>query len=177
MKNRVELIHRAIAIIAQPFLKILTKNQMSKLKKGLKAPDFEGFDQAGNKIKLSDFKGQKVIIYFYPKDDTPGCTAQACNLRDNYDELKKQGYVVLGISRDTMRKHQQFINKYELPFSLIADTDLALNKLYDVWGEKMMFGRKYMGTNRTTFIIDEKGMIEKVIDEVDTENHSQQILG
>ena len=106
MKNRVELIHRAIAIIAQPFLKILTKNQMSKLKKGLKAPDFEGFDQAGNKIKLSDFKGQKVIIYFYPKDDTPGCTAQACNLRDNYDELKKQGYVVLGISRDTMRKHQ-----------------------------------------------------------------------
>ncbi|MFM2226208.1 MAG: hypothetical protein RJA07_2410 [Bacteroidota bacterium] len=176
MKSGIELVHRAIAKIGEPLLKIFITNQMTKLKVGKAAPDFSSTDQHGKPIKLSDFKGRKVVLYFYPKDNTPGCTAQACNLRDNYDALQKRGYTILGVSRDTAKSHERFIKQFELPFSLVVDTDLKINKLFDVWGEKMMFGRKYLGTIRTTFVIDEKGIIEEIIGDVDTENHSQQIL-
>lgn len=176
MKNGAELLHRIIARIAEPVLKIFIKSQMTKLKVGKPAPDFSSTDQHGKSLKLSDFKGKKVILYFYPKDDTPGCTAQACNLRDNYEALQSNGYTVLGVSRDTAKSHDRFIKKYELPFSLVVDTDLKINRLFDVWGEKMMFGRKYLGTIRTTFMIDEKGIIEEIISDIDTENHTAQIL-
>jgi peroxiredoxin Q/BCP len=149
---------------------------MTKLKVGKIAPEFSSTDQNGKPIKLSDFKGKKVVLYFYPKDNTPGCTEQACNLKDNYEALQEKGYVVLGVSRDTAKSHQRFIKQNELPFSLVVDTDLKINRTYDVWGEKMMFGRKYLGTIRTTFLIDENGIIEKIINDVDTENHSTQIL-
>jgi thioredoxin-dependent peroxiredoxin len=147
-----------------------------KLKPGDKAPEFSGKDQDGKTVKLSGFKGKKLILYFYPKDDTPACTVQACNLRDNHTALKKKGYKVIGISSDTERKHRKFIEKYSLPFPLIADVDKAIHDLYGVWGEKMLFGRKYMGTLRTTFVIDENGIIEKVIDKVDTKEHTSQIV-
>jgi peroxiredoxin Q/BCP len=147
-----------------------------KLKPGDKAPEFIGKDQNGKTIKLSDFKGKKLVLYFYPKDNTPGCTAQACDLRDNFTELKKSGYEVLGVSADDEKSHQKFIKKYSLPFSLIADTEKTINELYDVWHEKQMFGRKYMGTVRTTFVIDETGIIEEIIEKVKTEEHTSQIL-
>lgn len=147
-----------------------------KLQPGDKAPDFQGKDQNGNTIRLSDLKGKKIILYFYPKDDTPGCTAQACNLRDNYQQLLKARYEVLGVSSDDETSHRKFIKKYSLPFPLIADTDKKIHELYDVWKEKTMFGRKYMGTIRTTFVIDEKGMIEEIIEKVNTEAHTGQIL-
>ena len=143
---------------------------------GDKAPDFKGRDQKGDEIKLSDFKGKKVVLYFYPKDDTPGCTAQACNLRDNYKALLKANYVVLGVSADDEKSHRKFIDKFNLPFSLIADTDKTINELYGVWREKSMFGKNYMGTVRTTFVIDEKGKIEDIIEKVNTEEHTSQIL-
>jgi peroxiredoxin Q/BCP len=149
---------------------------MTKLKVGKLAPEFLSTDQNGKPIKLSDFRGRKVILYFYPKDNTPGCTEQACNLKDNYEALQNKGYVILGVSRDTAKSHQRFIKQHELPFSLVVDTDLKINRTFDVWGEKMMFGRKYLGTIRTTFLIDEKGIIEKIISDVDTENHTHQIL-
>ena len=147
-----------------------------ELQVGDKAPDFEGKDQNGNTIKLSDFKGKKVVIYFYPKDNTPGCTAQACNLRDNYPQLQEAGYEVLGISTDTEASHQKFIEKQQLPFTLIADVDKAIHEKYDVWKEKSMYGRKYMGTLRTTFIIDEQGNIEEIISKVKTNDHTKQII-
>ena len=140
------------------------------------APDFEVKNQHGEPVKLSDFRGQKVVLYIYPKDDTPGCTAQACNLRDNYSELLKQGYQVLGVSVDTEKKHQKFITKYELPFPLLADTEHEIVDKYGVWQEKSMFGRKYMGIMRYTFVIDEEGKIEDIITKVDTKNHAAQIL-
>ena len=140
------------------------------------APDFEVKNQHGEPVKLSDFRGQKVVLYFYPKDDTPGCTAQACNLRDNYSELLKQGYQVLGVSVDNEKKHQKFITKYELPFPLLADTEHEIVEKYGVWQEKSMFGRKYMGIMRYTFVIDEEGKIEDIITKVDTKNHADQIL-
>jgi thioredoxin-dependent peroxiredoxin len=140
------------------------------------APDFTSKDQNGNEIKLSDFRGKKVVLYFYPKDDTPGCTAQACSLRDNYEALLKQGYVVLGVSVDDEKKHRKFIEKYDLPFPLLADTDHSVVEAYDVWQEKSMYGRKYMGTMRYTFIIDENGKIEEIITKVDTKKHADQIL-
>lgn len=143
---------------------------------GDKAPDFEGRDQHGNTIKLSDLQGKKVILYFYPKDDTPGCTAQACNLRDNYSQLKQEGYEVIGISTDSEKSHQNFISKYELPFTLLADTDKQIVEQYGVWQEKSMYGRKYMGTMRYTFVIDEKGFIQDIITKVKTADHTQQIL-
>lgn len=146
------------------------------LKEGDKAPVFEGVDQDGNKVKLTDYKGQKVILYFYPKDDTPGCTATSCDLRDNYEDLQKGGYEVIGVSSDSEKSHQKFIKKYSLPFTLIADTDKAVHHLYGTWGEKQMFGRKYMGTLRTTFVIDESGNIETVIRKVDTKEHTNQII-
>ncbi len=149
---------------------------MITLKAGDAAPQFESIDQNGNPIKLSDYKGKKVVLYFYPKDNTPGCTAESCNLRDNYDQLIKQGYEVLGVSPDNEKSHQKFIEKHSLQFPLIADTDKAVHELFGTWGEKSMYGRKYMGTIRTTFIIDENGKIEEVIEKVKTKDHTAQIL-
>lgn len=146
------------------------------LEVGKKAPDFEVKDQNGNMVKLSDFKGKKVVLYFYPKDNTPGCTAQACNLRDNYEALEKAGYVILGVSSDSEKSHQKFIEKQNLPFTLLADEDLKVHEAYGTWVEKSMYGRKYMGTARTTFIIDENGILSEIIEKVNTKEHSNQIL-
>ena len=143
---------------------------------GMPAPSFEAKDQNGNTIKLSDFKGKKVVLYFYPKDATPGCTAQACNLRDNYEALQKAGFIVLGVSSDSEKSHLKFIEKQNLPFPLIADENLKVHEAYGTWVEKSMYGRKYMGTARTTFVIDEEGKIAEVIEKVDTKNHTAQIL-
>ncbi len=147
-----------------------------ELKVGDKAPLFEGVDQNGNPVKLEDYQGKKVILYFYPKDDTKGCTAQACNLRDNYDVIQKDGYEVIGVSKDNEKSHTKFINKYELPFTLVADTDTSINQLYGVWKEKKMYGKTYMGTARTTFVIDEAGVITEIITKVKTADHTNQIL-
>lgn len=149
---------------------------MASLKEGDKAPIFKGINQNGELVSLSDLKGKKVILYFYPKDDTPGCTAEACNLRDNYDILLKQGFEIIGVSTDNEKSHKKFITKYELPFTLIADTDKKIVEQYGVWVEKSMYGKTYMGTARYTFIIDEKGIIKKIFEKVDTKNHTQQIL-
>ena len=146
------------------------------LKIGDKVPDFEAKDQNGNTVKLSDLRGKKVVLYFYPKDDTPGCTAESCNLRDNYSELKKQGYEVLGISSDDEKSHQKFIKKYDLPFNLLADTDKKVHEIFGTWGEKSMYGRKYMGTIRKTFVIDEEGKIADIIEKVNTADHTAQVL-
>ncbi len=146
------------------------------LKVGDKAPAFTANDQDGKPVKLSDLKGKKVVLYFYPKDMTPGCTAEACNLRDNYKLLLKQGYEVLGVSTDSEKLHRKFIEKENLPFSLLSDPDKKLHDLYGTWGEKSMYGRKYMGTLRMTFVINEQGIIEEIIEKVDTKNHTDQIL-
>ena len=130
---------------------------------GDKAPDFAIPDQDGIAHKLSDYFGRKLVIYFYPKDDTPGCTAQACNLRDNYYDLRQKGYEVIGVSVDSEKSHQKFIQKFELPFTLLSDTEKKMVEAYGVWQEKSMYGRKYMGTMRYTFIIDEKGIIQDII--------------
>lgn len=145
---------------------------------GDKAPEVLGFNERGEEIRLSQYAGKKIVLYFYPKDMTSGCTAQACNLRDNYADLKNAGYEVIGVSINDARSHQKFIEKNELPFTLIADTDLQLVQKFGVWGEKSMYGRKYMGTFRTTFIINEEGVIERIISpkEVKTKEHAQQIL-
>ncbi|MBI2967042.1 MAG: thioredoxin-dependent thiol peroxidase [Bacteroidetes bacterium] len=145
-------------------------------KTGIKAPDFTFTGSHGRQVTLSSLKGKKVILYFYPKDDTPGCTAEACNLRDNYSALKMQGFEVLGVSTDNSRSHEKFTGKYNLPFTLVPDPDKTIVNSYGVWGKKKFMGREYMGTLRTTFIIDENGIIEKVIDTVDTKNHTEQIL-
>jgi len=147
-----------------------------KLEAGQKAPQFEAKNEKGELVKLSDYLGKKVVLYFYPKDATPGCTAQACDLRDNYDALLKAGYVVLGVSSDDEKSHKKFIEKQSLPFPLLADTDLKVHEAYGTWVEKSMYGRKYMGTARTTFVIDEKGEIAEIIEKVDTKNHTAQIL-
>jgi len=146
------------------------------LQVGDKAPAFEGIDQDENPIKLSDFQGKKLALYFYPKDNTPGCTAQACNVRDNYDALLNAGYAIVGISSDSAKKHQNFIKKYELPFPLIADEDKTIHEQFGTWVKKQMYGREYMGTARTTFIIDENGVIEDIIGKVKTKEHTAQIL-
>lgn len=146
------------------------------LEVGQMAPDFEAKNEKGELIRLSSLRGKKVVLYFYPKDSTPGCTAQSCNLRDNYDALLKAGYVVLGVSSDSEKSHQKFIEKQSLPFSLIADTDLKVHEAYGTWAEKSMYGRTYMGTVRTTFVIDEQGKIAEVINKVDTKEHTAQIL-
>lgn len=145
---------------------------------GDKAPEVLGFNERGEEIRLSQYAGKKIVLYFYPKDMTSGCTAQACNLRDNYADLKNAGYEVIGVSINDALSHQKFIEKNELPFTLIADTDLQLVQKFGVWGEKSMYGRKYMGTFRTTFIINEEGVIERIISpkEVKTKEHAQQIL-
>lgn len=148
------------------------------LQTGDKAPEILGKNQDGKEIKLSDYKGKKLVLYFYPKDSTPGCTAHACSLRDNYSELKKAGYEVIGVSADTEKSHLKFIEKQQLPFDLIADTETTLSELFGTWGEKSMYGRKYMGMFRTTFIINEEGIIERIISpkEVNTKTHAQQII-
>jgi peroxiredoxin Q/BCP len=149
---------------------------MIELTEGQKAPDFKAKDQNGNNISLSDFSGKDVILYFYPKDDTPGCTAEACSFRDNYQSLLKDGFEVLGVSIDNEKSHQKFITKYDLPFPLIADTEKEIVEAYGVWVEKSMYGKKYMGVARKTFIIDKNGIIRKIIDKVDTKNSSEQVL-
>jgi peroxiredoxin Q/BCP len=149
---------------------------MSKLKEGDVAPDFSAKDQYGNEITLSSVKGKKVILYFYPKDDTPGSTAEACNLRDNHQELIDMGFAVLGVSPDSVGSHEKFMNKYSLPFSLLADEDKKILQAYGAWGEKKMYGKSYMGVLRTTFVLSETGRIEKIIEKVDTKDHTRQIL-
>ena len=146
------------------------------LETGMKAPGFTLQDKDGRNVSLSDFAGKKVILYFYPKDNTSGCTAEACSLNDNYDTLTAQGYEVVGISPDSAGSHQKFIAKYNLAFNLIADTEKKILEDYGVWAEKSMYGRKYMGVLRTTFIIDEQGIIERVITKVNTKNAAEQIL-
>jgi len=149
---------------------------MAYLNKGDNAPDFTVETTNGNNLNLSDFKGKKVVLYFYPKDDTPGCTAEACNLRDNYGELTKRGFEVIGVSPDDINSHSKFTSKYKLPFRLVADPDKTILKKYGVWGLKKMYGKEYEGVVRTTYIIDEQGKIEKVIPKVDTKDHTEQIL-
>ncbi|MFA5246159.1 MAG: thioredoxin-dependent thiol peroxidase [Pedobacter sp.] len=149
---------------------------MTELKEGQKAPDFIANDQNGNSISLSNFAGKDIILYFYPKDDTPGCTAEACSFRDNYQSLLQQGFVVLGVSTDDEKSHLKFISKHNLPFPLIADTDKKIVEAYGVWVEKNMYGKKYMGIARKTFIIGKDGNIRKIIDKVDTKNSSAQVL-
>ena len=146
------------------------------LKIGNKAPDFESINQNGDKVKLSDFIGKKVVLYFYPRDNTPGCTAQACNLKDNYNTLQQNGYTILGISKDSPKSHQKFINKFDLPFDLIADEDQSVHMKYGTWIKKSMYGKNYMGTARWTFLIDEKRNIENIIQKVKTKEHTSQIL-
>jgi peroxiredoxin Q/BCP len=147
-----------------------------KLKEGDKAPHFEAIDQQGNKLSLKDFEGSKVILYFYPKDNTPGCTAEACNLRDNYDDLLEKGFKVIGISADSQKSHQKFTEKFRLPFPLIPDTEKEIINAYGVWGPKKFMGREYEGILRTTFVISEKGDIEKIIRKVKTKDHYDQVL-
>ena len=147
-----------------------------KLEIGNKAPDFKGLIQNGETVSLSDYKGKKLILFFYPKDNTPGCTAEACNLRDNYELLREKGFELLGVSPDTEVKHQNFINKQNLPMNLLADTEKVVLEAYGVWGEKKLYGRTYMGVVRSTFIIDENGNIEKIFPKVKTKLHTEQIL-
>ncbi len=146
------------------------------LKEGDKAPDFNAKDQDGNDVKLADFKGQRVVLYFYPKDDTPGCTKEACSFRDADDVYKSKNIRVLGVSTDNEKSHQKFISKFQLPFDLLADTDKQIVEAYGVWGEKSMYGRKYMGTFRKTFLIDGDGKIVKIFDKVDVSAHADEVL-
>ena len=149
---------------------------MTSLNVGDKAPNFVALDESSQSISLTDFLGKKVILYFYPKDMTPGCTAESCNLGENYKLLQEKGFIVLGVSPDSSKSHQKFIDKYNLPFSLIADEDKAVIKAFGVWGPKKFMGKEYDGVHRTTFIIDEDGVIEKVFSKVKTKDHTNQIL-
>lgn len=149
---------------------------MTHLIEGKKAPIFKGKDQNGKPVSLVDYKGKKVILFFYPEDDTPTCTIQACNLRDNFGLLKKNGFVVLGVSPDEEKKHKKFEAKYDLPFTLIADVDHAIIDKYGVWGEKQLYGRNYMGLHRTTFLIDEKGVIRKIFTRPKNKQHAEEIV-
>ncbi|MEX2485183.1 MAG: thioredoxin-dependent thiol peroxidase [Brumimicrobium sp.] len=149
---------------------------MMHLEKGDKAPQFKGKDQDGKTISLSDYEGQKLVVYFYPKDMTPGCTTQACNLKDNYDALKKENIAILGVSADDEKKHQKFIAKHDLPFPLLADTDKEVIKAFGVWGNKKFMGKEYDGIHRTTFLINEKGEIHDIIKKPKTKAHAEEIL-
>ncbi|MEM6358796.1 MAG: thioredoxin-dependent thiol peroxidase [Bacteroidota bacterium] len=140
------------------------------------APDFEVNDQNGNPVQLSNYKGKKVVLYFYPKDNTPGCTAESCNLRDNYERFQAEGYEILGVSTDSEKSHKKFIEKQNLPFSLLADTEKQIHEKYGAWVEKSMYGRQYMGTARKTYVIDEEGKIKDIIEKVKTKDHTAQIL-
>lgn len=146
------------------------------LTEGNKAPAFKGKDQNGNTVSLADYKGKKVVLYFYPQDDTPTCTVQACNLRDNFAALTANGFTVIGISPDEEKKHKKFENKYQLPFTLIADPKHTIIEKYGVWGEKQLYGRKYMGLHRTTFLIDEKGIVKKIFLKPRSKQHTEEIL-
>lgn len=149
---------------------------MAYLKEGTKAPDFVAKNQDGQEVRLADFNGKKVILFFYPKDNTPGCTAEACNMRDNYSTWLEKGFEVIGISPDNEKSHQNFINKYTLPYTLIADTEKEILKKYGAWGLKKMYGKEYEGVLRTTYIIDENGYVLKVLNKVKTKDHTNQIL-
>ena len=149
---------------------------MTHLKPGDKAPNFKALNEKGETVSLADFKGKKLILFFYPKDNTPTCTVENCNLRDHYKELQDAGYAVLGVSNDSEKKHINFITKHDLPFSLLADTDRKVTEAYGIWGPKKFMGREFDGLHRTTFIIDEKGKIERVIDKVKSKMHAAQIL-
>ncbi|HKJ43100.1 MAG TPA: thioredoxin-dependent thiol peroxidase [Sunxiuqinia sp.] len=149
---------------------------MALLKKGDKAPDFKGLNQNNELISLSDFEGKKVILYFYPKDNTPGCTAESCNLSDNYDAWIDKGYEVVGVSPDSVASHKKFADKFGFKFNLIADTEKEILQAYGAWGEKNMYGRKYMGVLRTTYVINEEGVIEEVFEKVATKDHTNQII-
>ena len=151
-------------------------NTKRMLQIGTPAPYFEGLNENGDLMRLTDYAGKKLVLYFYPKDSTPGCTAEACDLRDNYERFIALGYEVLGVSRDSAASHQRFIAKYELPFHLIADTDLTILKAYEAWGKKKMYGKETEGTLRTTYVIDENGVIVDAIGKVDTKNHTEQVL-
>lgn len=146
------------------------------LKEGDKAPAFSAKDQNGNKVSLADFKGKKVVLYFYPEDDTPTCTIQACNLRDNYSLLKKEGFEVVGVSPDDEKKHKKFEQKFSLPFTLVADPSRKIVEKYGVWGEKQMFGNHYMGVHRTTFVLDEKGVIRLIFSRPKNKSHAEEIV-
>jgi peroxiredoxin Q/BCP len=149
---------------------------MKKLEVGDKAPAFNSINEKGEKVSLADYKEKKLVLYFYPKDSTPGCTAEACDLRDNYHVFQAQGYEILGVSPDTEKSHLKFITKYELPFSLLVDLEHEVAEAYGAWGEKNIYGRKYMGILRSTFVLNEKGIIEKIIEKVDTKAHSKQLI-
>lgn len=149
---------------------------MTKLKVGDKAPAFKGVNQDGTEISLKDFAGKKLILYFYPKDNTPGCTAESCNLNDNYEAWLNKGFDVVGVSPDSEKSHQNFIKKFGFRFNLIADTEKEILQAYGAWGEKSMYGKKYMGVLRTTFVIDENGVIQEIFEKVDTKNHTNQII-
>ena len=167
---------RTFLFVLTFFVFSMSSISQPKLNIGDKAPDFTAKDQDGKQITLSAYQGKKVILYFYPKDQTPGCTQEACNLRDNIGALSDEGYEVLGVSTDDEVSHKEFQQKYNLPFSLVADTDKSINQKYGVWVEKERDGKKYWGTARVTFLIDEKGIITNVIDKVDTKEHASQIL-
>jgi peroxiredoxin Q/BCP len=149
---------------------------MTHLTEGCKAPSFKGKDQNGDTVSLADHKGKKVILFFYPEDDTPTCTIQACNLRDNFGLLKKNGFVVIGVSPDEEKKHKKFETKFDLPFTLIADPDHKIIDAYGVWGEKQLYGRTYMGLHRTTFVLDEKGIIRKIFTRPKNKQHAEEII-
>lgn len=149
---------------------------VNTMKTGDRLPDVLGIDANGNEVRLSDYVGRKIVLYFYPKDNTPGCTAEACSLRDGYEALREAGYEVIGVSKDSPASHRKFADKHNLPFTLIADTETTLNQALGVWREKKMAGRTYMGTVRTTFIADEQGVITHVIEKVTTADHARQIL-
>ncbi len=149
---------------------------MEILQEGKKAPAFKGKDQNGATVSMADFKGKKLVLYFYPQDNTPTCTVQACNIRDNFAALKKKGIYIIGISPDDIKKHKKFEEKFELPFTIIADTDHNIIDKFGVWGEKQLYGKKYLGLHRTTFLIDEKGMIKKVFLKPKSKQHAEEIL-
>ena len=148
---------------------------MTTLRKGDKAPEFEGLNQSGQKISLKEFRGKKLILYFYPKDNTPGCTAESCNLNDNYQNWLSKGYEVVGVSPDSVASHKKFADKFNFGFNLVADPDTDILNAYGVWGEKSMYGKTYMGVFRTTFVIDEHGIVEQVFEKIDTKNHTDQL--
>ena len=169
------MLNKIISVVIKLIEKKMNKGA-THLKVGDKAPDFITKNELGETVKLSDFRGKKVVLYFYPKDDTTGCTKESCNLRDNYSLFREKGYVILGVSNDNEKSHQKFIKKYNLPFNLLADTEKDVVNKYGVFGEKVLYGKSSEGIWRTTFMIDEKGIIEKVVTEVDTLNHTKQLL-